>query len=80
MLAYPARERQEVLIVDNFYRVLIPTALWLGTAAFALAVLLVVFSIPFPFRLTPGGIVRGAQALLLIAVAAYCAHRTEQRT
>jgi len=39
-----------------------------------------VFSIPFPFRLTPGGIVRGAQALLLIAVAAYCAHRTEQRT
>jgi hypothetical protein len=64
--------------MDNFYRVFIPTALWLGVAYFALAVFLLVFSLPFPFRLTPGGIVRGAQALLLIAVAGHCAHRTAQ--
>jgi hypothetical protein len=64
--------------MDNFYRQFIPTALWLGVAAFVLAVFLVVFSLPFPLRLTAGGIVRGAQALLLIAVAAYCAQRTAQ--
>jgi hypothetical protein len=64
--------------MENFYRTFIPTALWLGVAYFALAVFLMVFSLPFPFRLTPGGIVRGAQALLLIAVAGYCAHRTAQ--
>ena len=69
-----------VSIMENFYRVLIPTALWLGIAAFVLALLLVVFSLPFPFRLTPGGIVRGVQALLLIAVAGHCAHRTAQRS
>jgi hypothetical protein len=64
--------------MDNFYRTFIPTALWLGVAAFALVLFLVVFSIKFPFALTPGGIVRGAQTFLLIAVAAYCAHRTAQ--
>jgi hypothetical protein len=64
--------------MNNFYRTFIPTALWLGVAAFALALFLVVFSIKFLYRLTPGGIVHGAQALLLIAVAAYCAHRTAQ--
>ena len=70
---------REVSTVDNFYRQFIPTTLWLGVAAFLLAVFLVVFSLPFPFRLTPGGIVRGAQTLLLIAVASYCALRTPQR-
>ena len=64
--------------MDNFYRQFIPTALWLGVAAFVLAVFLVVFGLPYPFRLTPGGIVRGAQAFLLTAVAGYCAHRTAQ--
>jgi hypothetical protein len=64
--------------MDNFYRTFIPTALWLGVAAFVLALFLVVFSIKFPFALTPGGLVRGAQTFLLIAVAAYCAHRTAQ--
>jgi hypothetical protein len=59
--------------MEKFYRTLIPTALWLGVAAFALAVFLVVFSIRFPFVLTPGGIIQGAQTLLLIAVAGYCA-------
>jgi hypothetical protein len=62
--------------MENFYRTFIPTALWLGVAAFVLAVFLVVFSIKFPFTLTPGGIIRGAQTLLLIAVAGYCAHLT----
>jgi len=64
--------------MENFYRTFIPTALWLGVAAFVLALFLVVFSIKFPFALTPGGLVRGAQTFLLIAVAAYCAHRTAQ--
>ncbi len=62
--------------MENFYRTFIPTMLWLGVAAFVLAVFLVVFSIKFPFTLTPGGIIRGAQTLLLIAVAGYCAHLT----
>ena len=62
--------------MDNIYQTLITTALWLGLAAFVLALLLVVFSIPSPFRLTPGGMLRGAQTLLLIAVAGYCAHRS----
>ncbi len=62
--------------MDNFYRTFIPTAFWLGVAAFTLAVFLVVFSIRFPFVLTPRGIIRGAQTLLLIAVAGYCAHLT----
>jgi len=64
--------------MENFYRTFIPTALWLGVAAFVLAVFLVVFGIRFPFVLTPGGIIRGAQTLLLIAVAGHCAHRTAQ--
>ena len=55
----------------KIYRTLVPTAFCLGVAAFALGVLLVVFSIRFPFVLTPGGILRGAQTLLLIAVAGY---------
>ena len=62
--------------MDNFYRTFIPTAFWLSVAAFVLAVVLVVFSLRFPFGLTPGGMLRGAQTLLLMAVAGYCAHRT----
>ena len=61
--------------MDNVYRTLITTAFWLGLAAFVLAVLLVVFSIRFPFGLTPRGMLRGAQTLLLLAVAGYCALR-----
>jgi len=62
--------------MGKIHCILVPTAFWLGVAAFALAVFLAVFSLPFLFRLTPGGIVHGAEALLLIAVAGYCAHRT----
>ncbi len=61
--------------MDDFYRVLIHTTLWLGIAAFALALFLVIFSLGFPFGLTPGGILRGAQTFLLVAVATYCAHK-----
>ncbi|MFI5342436.1 MAG: hypothetical protein ACHQ7N_21705 [Candidatus Methylomirabilales bacterium] len=64
--------------MDNFYRNFISIMLWLGVAAFVLAVFLVVFRIRFPFVLTAGGIIRGAQTLLLIAVAGHCAHRTAQ--
>jgi hypothetical protein len=66
--------------MDNFYRMLVPIALWLGIAAFVLALLLVLVGQPFLFRLTPGGILRGAQTLLLVAVAGYCARRTAQRS
>ena len=62
--------------MDNFYRRFIPTAFWLGVAAFVLAVFLVLFNIRSPFVLTPRGIIRGAQTLLLIAVAGYCARLT----
>jgi hypothetical protein len=62
--------------MDNFYRRFIPTAFWLGVAVFALAVFLVLFSIRSPLVPTPRGIIRGAQTLLLIAVAGYCAHLT----
>jgi hypothetical protein len=66
----------EVSVMDNLYCTLIPTAFSLGVAAFALAVFLVVFSIRFPYGLTSGGIIRGAQTLLLIALAGYCARLT----
>jgi glucan phosphoethanolaminetransferase (alkaline phosphatase superfamily) len=62
--------------MESFYRRLIPTALWLGVAAFVLAVFLVLFNIRPPLVLTPRGFIRGAQTLLLIAVAGYCAHLT----
>lgn len=70
---------REVSIMDNVYRMLVPIALWLGFASFVLALLLVLVGQPFLFRLTSGGILRGAQTLLLLAVAGYCAHRTAQR-
>ena len=57
--------------MDNFYRALIPTVFCLGVAAFVLAVFLVVFSIRFPYGVTPGGIIRRAQTLLLITLAGY---------
>jgi hypothetical protein len=61
--------------MGDFYRVLIHTTLWLGIATFVLALFLMIFSLGFPFQLTPGGIVHGAQTFLLVAVAAYCAHK-----
>lgn len=66
--------------MDKFYRMLVPTALWLGIAAFVLGLLLSLSGTPFLFRLTPGGIIRGAQTLLLVAVGGYCAQRTTQRS
>ncbi len=61
--------------MDQFYRVLIHLTLWLGIAAFALALFLVIFSLHSPFGLTPGGILRGAQTFLLASIAAYCAQK-----
>jgi hypothetical protein len=66
--------------MDNFYRMLIPIALWLGIASFVLALLMMLVGQPFLFRLSPGGLLRGGQTLLLLAVAGYCAHRTAQRS
>ncbi len=65
--------------MEEFYRVLIHLTLWLGLAAFALALFLVIFSLGFPLGLTPGGILRGAQTFFLLAVAAYCAHKVTAR-
>ncbi len=65
--------------MDNLYRMLTLIALWLGVAAFVLALIMAVLNERFLFLLTPRGVLRGAQALLLLAVAAYCAHRTTQR-
>lgn len=38
--------------------------------------LLVVLSIRFPEMLSPGGVGRGVQTSLLVAMLAYCAHKT----
>lgn len=65
--------------MDNFYRMLVPIALWLGLASFVLALLLMLIGKAFLFGLTPGGIVRGGQALFLLAVAGYCARKVVQR-
>jgi len=66
--------------MDNFYRKLVPIAVWLGIAAFVVALLMMLIGRPFLFGLTPGGINRGAQTLLLLAVGTYCAVRTAQRS
>ena len=66
--------------MDSCYRNLVPIALWLGIAAFVVALLMMLIGRPFLFGLTPGGINRGAQTLFLVAVGAYCAHRTAQRS
>ena len=55
---------------------LIPIAFWLGVAAFVVAAVLAVAGRPFLFHLTPGGILRGGEVLLLITVAGFCVHRT----
>lgn len=61
--------------MDGIYRALIPVAIWLGLAAFALALIMMLARQPFLFSLTAGGILDGAQALFLLAVASYCALR-----
>jgi hypothetical protein len=66
--------------MDSFYRILVPLALWLGLAAFVLGNIMMLAGRPFLFGLTPGGILNGAQALVLIAVGSYCALRAGQRS
>ena len=65
--------------MDSVYRMLVPIALWLGIAAFVLGNLMMLVGRPFLFSLSPGGILKGAEILTLIAVGSYCAHRTGQR-
>ncbi len=62
--------------MESVYRKLISVALWLGIASFVLALVMLVLSQKFLFMLRPGGILRGAQTLFLLAVAAYCARKT----
>lgn len=66
--------------MNNVHRMLVPIALWLGIAAFVLGLIMMLVGKPFLFRLTPGGILNGAEILLLVAVGSYCAHRTGQRS
>ena len=66
--------------MDAVYRTLVPIVFWLGIAALVVADVMVVLDRQFLFFLSPGGILRGAQALFLAAVGGYCAHRTTQRT
>lgn len=61
--------------MDGIYRALIPVALWLGLASFVLALIILLAGRPFLFTLTAGGILDGAQALFMLAVASYCALR-----
>ena len=64
--------------MDGLYRALVPVALWLGLAAFVLALVMMLAGRPFLFSLTAGGILDGAQALFLLAVACYCALRAPE--
>lgn len=66
--------------MDSIYRALIPVAFWLGLAAFVLALVMMVVARPFLFGLTPGGILRAAQALFLATVGGHCARRTTLET
>lgn len=61
--------------MDGIYRALIPVALWFGLASYALALIMMLAGRQFLFSLTAGGILDGAQALFLLAVASYCALR-----
>ena len=65
--------------MDSVYRILVHLALWLGIAAFVLGLIMMLARQPFLFGLTPGGILNGAQTLVLLAVGSYCARRTGQR-
>lgn len=65
--------------MQSFYRGLVSVALWLGIAAFVLALVMMLAGHPFVFSVTAGGILRGAQTLFLAAVGCYCAARTMQR-
>lgn len=65
--------------MDSLYRILVPLTLWLGIAAFVLGIIMMLAGRQFLFGLTPGGIINGAQTLLLVAVGSYCARRTGQR-
>lgn len=64
--------------MNGVYRVLTLLGLWLGLLALVVAVVLAVVHVRGPFGLTPAGILRGAQTLLLIGIGAYCAARVQK--
>ncbi len=64
--------------MENFYRTLIPIALWLGLVVFVVAVLMrLTHTVLLGF--SPLGFLHGAQTLLLLAVAAYCTYKVTLR-
>lgn len=65
--------------MNGVHRVLTVPALCLGLLAFVVAVVLVLIHGQAPFGLTPAGVLRGAQSLLLIGIGAYCAARFQTR-
>ena len=64
--------------MENVYRTLVPIALWLGIVVFIVALFMGLTHTPF-LGFSQGGFLRGAQTLLLVAVAAHCAHKAPQR-
>ncbi len=62
--------------MGSVYGKLVSVALWLGIASFVLALVMLALNQRFLFFLLPGGLLRGAQTLFLLAVAAYCARKT----
>lgn len=65
--------------MENFYRTLVPIALWLGLVVFVIALVIRLTQTPL-LGFSPLGLLRGAQTLLLLAVAAYCAHKVTVRS
>jgi hypothetical protein len=69
---------REVSVMDKVYCMLVPIALWLGIVVFIVALFMGLTHTSF-LGFTQGGFLRGAQTLLLVAVAAHCAHKATQR-
>lgn len=64
--------------MENIYRTLVPIALWLGIVVFIVALFMGLTHTPF-LGFSQGGFSHGAQTLLLMTVAAHCAHKALQR-
>lgn len=60
--------------MEKFYRALVPIGLWLGLVVLAIALFMGITNTTI-LGFGRGGVLRGAETLLLVAVAAYCAQR-----
>ncbi|MBI4587420.1 MAG: hypothetical protein HY725_01160 [Candidatus Rokubacteria bacterium] len=64
--------------MNGLYRGLTLVGFWLGLLGFVVAVILLLGQVSGPFRLTPAGVLRGAQTLFLLGLGAYCAARLQK--